>query len=314
MKSTVGRKNNINYGLDDLSGRESSDSESDSEVPKTRKKKAVNEYKAAINCFGSKSSIGMPSCETSKKAVDKVIVSEAEYNTNVNDWLINDLDKKTGSNKRKLKENYNDISIDDDLTNLTFEDAHENENIIIDDENDYINDILEHNSKSKKSLNKKYKNLTTSPISKRRNIDTVGYNSEVSSKHDIFEENDSQSSTSSFVLSNFNRISDSKPKKAKDNLKLNEILIDSDNDENFPNKENGLKIKSPFKKNKTQMKLTKMLNYNNSKQMTAKEQAAPVQITESVKTEKLKPTTEVSQTNWKIKATIDNRHFLIPVS
>ena len=131
MKSTVGRKNNINYGLDDLSGRESSDSESDSEVPKTRKKKAVNEYKAAINCFGSKSSIGMPSCETSKKAVDKVIVSEAEYNTNVNDWLINDLDKKTGSNKRKLKENYNDISIDDDLTNLTFEDAHENENIIM---------------------------------------------------------------------------------------------------------------------------------------------------------------------------------------
>ena len=96
-------------------------------------------------------------------------------------------------------------------------------------------------------------------------------------------------------------------------------MIDSDHDENLTNKENDFKIKSPFKKNKTQIKLTKMLNYNNnSKQSTLKEPTPVVEIIETKKTAektKLPPVeTEIPKTSWKIKATIDNRNFLIPVS
>lgn len=95
-----------------------------------------------------------------------------------------------------------------------------------------------------------------------------------------------------------------------------EILIDSDQDEKV-NKENDFKIKSPFQKNKTQLKLTKMLNYNTAKQVPFRETTPVVEIIENKKTEKIKPPavdTDSTKTSWKIKATIDNRNFLIPVS
>lgn len=96
-----------------------------------------------------------------------------------------------------------------------------------------------------------------------------------------------------------------------------EILIDSNRDENFTNKENDFKIKSPFKKTKTQLKLTKMLNYNYSKQTPLREPTPAVEIIENTNTDKIKPPTvekENPKASWKIKATIDNRNFLIPVS
>jgi hypothetical protein len=107
-----------------------------------------------------------------------------------------------------------------------------------------------------------------------------------------------------------------------DNSRSLEILLDSENDENSTNKENDFKIKSPFKtNNKTQMKLTKMLNYANTKQTNAiKEQSpASVDIVEIKKTEKIKTqnsieTESVPKVTWKIKATVDNRNFLIPIS
>lgn len=107
-----------------------------------------------------------------------------------------------------------------------------------------------------------------------------------------------------------------------DNSRSLEILLDSENDENSTNKENDFKIKSPFKtNNKTQMKLTKMLNYANTKQTNAiKEQSpASVDIVEIKKTEKIKTqnsieTESVLKVTWKIKATVDNRNFLIPIS
>jgi len=200
-KTRFNKKNTVNYGLDDLSDK-NSESESE-EIPKLKKKKAVTEYKAAMNCFGSKSSVGSSaaSCGSSKKAIDKVVVSEAEYN-NVNDWLINDMEKKqSSSTKRKLKENYDEpCNIDDDLSNLTFEDIEENKN----SDEDYIDEIMNHSAKSKK-LQAKKNEVINSPISKRRNIDTFSGNADITNRQcDLFEENDSQSSSSSVVLANFN--------------------------------------------------------------------------------------------------------------
>lgn len=204
-EKSTNRKKNINYGLDDLSDGESSSSESERDVPKIKKKKAVSEYKAAINSFGSKSSSGTHAINSSggKKAVDKVIVSETEYNINVNDWLINDMESKKTNNKRKLKDD--NSSIDDDLSNLTFEDVVEK----MDDENAYINDIIEHNTKSKKKLNQ-------SPNSKRRNVESETL---TASKrlNDIFEDNDSQSSTSSVFSHHNNKANDLKLKKLNGN-------------------------------------------------------------------------------------------------
>jgi hypothetical protein len=220
-KSSTSKKKSVNYGLDDLSDK--SETESDSDVPKINKKKAVSEYKDAINCFGRKNLNGTK-CFTGKKAVDKVIITETEYNINVNDWLINDIEKKatTSSNsiKRKLKDNLDDISIDDDLSNLSFEHNETRKNNNNDDE--YIDEILEHNLKSKKS-NSKRSEIINSPISKRRNIENTAYNSDAINKrnYDIYEENDSQSSSSSLVLSNFNKINEAKSnnfKKSKGNI------------------------------------------------------------------------------------------------
>lgn len=85
------------------------------------------------------------------------------------------------------------------------------------------------------------------------------------------------------------------------------------------NKENDFRIKSPFKNvsHKTQQKLTKMLNCTtNTAKPAVKEQTS--EIIEVNKQSEAKPKTsfesDVSKTSWKIKATIDNRNFLIPVS
>ena len=99
-------------------------------------------------------------------------------------------------------------------------------------------------------------------------------------------------------------------------------MLDSENDENSTNKENDFKIKSPFKtNNKTQMKLTKMLNYANTKQKNSNKEHNPasVEIVELKKPEKVQTqnnneTESVPKVTWKIKATIDNRNFLIPIS
>ena len=209
-KSRSNKKNTANYGLDDLSDK-NSESESEATIPKLNKNKAVSEYKAAMNCFGSKSSAGsFASCGSIKKAIDKVVVSEAEYN-NVNDWLINDIEKKpSSSTKRKLKENYDENSnIDDDLSNLTFDEETVEKNNT-DDEIDEI--MMSHNAKSKKYQAKKNE-IINSPISKRRNIDTFSGNADKNNRqNDLFEENDSQSSSSSVVLANFNNNRSNEPK------------------------------------------------------------------------------------------------------
>jgi NF-kappa-B inhibitor-like protein 2 len=72
------------------------DDEDDFTQTKNKKKKAVSEYKKAINSIGSKSLPGATGSTglVTKKNLDKITVSEHEYNIITEDWLINDLQPK----------------------------------------------------------------------------------------------------------------------------------------------------------------------------------------------------------------------------
>ena len=153
----------VNLGIDDF---DSDQEHENSKVPKN--KKAVFDYKEAINLIGSKSCT-VSSVSRGKKSLEKVIVSENEYNMNDN-WLINDLNKKpTGvSNKRKFKANsHEDLEhghLDDDLSNLTFEENDEEK----DTKSSDTDDLFIHQPRKNKKSNKTEK--ITSPISKKRYI------------------------------------------------------------------------------------------------------------------------------------------------
>ena len=153
----------VNLGIDDF------DSDQEHEDPKVPKnKKAVFDYKEAINLIGSKSCT-VTSVSRGKKSLEKAIVSENEYNMSDN-WLINDLNKKPAgvSNKRKFKSNSREDlehgHLDDDLSNLTFEENDEE----TDAKSSDMDDLFIRQPRKNKKSNKTEK--IQSPISKKRYI------------------------------------------------------------------------------------------------------------------------------------------------
>ena len=155
VKSAASSATRSRRCLDESSDGEMYESSADEkENPKMKKKKAVFEYKEAMNRIGSKSS--KSGTVLGKKCVDKVIVTESEYNVN-NEWLIDDLNKKTHktNNKRKFvveeeEEEERNSRIDDEMSNLTFED-NENEETLINNDNDKdIDELLLNSRKSKR--------------------------------------------------------------------------------------------------------------------------------------------------------------------
>ena len=135
-----------------------------------KKKNGVREYKEALSLIGSKSNGSGSSMSTGKKLVDKVIISESEYNLN-DKWLINDIEKKfhghksskafASSSKRKYSCN----------SELEERDDYEAETAkkLDSDEDDF--DFL---LKNKKSNNKTsyLEKIAKSPISKKRFVES----------------------------------------------------------------------------------------------------------------------------------------------
>lgn len=100
---------NRNRLLNDLSLSDFEDSNESTDKNKfKKKKKAVSEYKQAINNIGSKSTTCGSVASFGKKTVDKVIVNESDYSLN-DKWLINDIGKAANTcNKRKYSTSLED--------------------------------------------------------------------------------------------------------------------------------------------------------------------------------------------------------------
>lgn len=105
-----------------------------------KKRKAVSEYKQAISSIGSKSTTCSSISSFGKKIINKVIISESDYNMN-DRWLINDMPKPTTTNnKRKHSVNIQDEDEYDKKT--TSSESNTCDSIPNEDEDDFERDYL----------------------------------------------------------------------------------------------------------------------------------------------------------------------------
>ncbi len=167
----------IRNKLIDLDSDDDDDEKDKNKSSSNKKKNSVRQYKEAINIIGSKSNI-IGSTTSGKKGLDKVIVSETEYNLN-DKWLINDIEKKSHQAQKHHKNSKRKFSFNSDLeeedkdeedlisTNETKKNSKSSSKVFDSDEEDF--DVL---LKSKRtSNNNKCEKSVKSPISKKRFVD-----------------------------------------------------------------------------------------------------------------------------------------------
>ena len=178
-ENEISSKSGFRNKLIDLNSEDDDDKDGRHQSSSTKKKNSVRQYKEAINQIGSKSNkIG--SATTGKKVIDKVIVSETEYNIN-DKWLINDIEKKshqaqkhnkTSSSKRKFNFN-SDLEEEDDEEEVNSTNEIKNNaksKIGFESGEDDFDIFLKNKKVNNKSTNGE--KFVKSPISKKRFIDS----------------------------------------------------------------------------------------------------------------------------------------------
>ena len=161
--------------LDSQDETDRDDEDDDDAVSKKKKKNSVRQYKEAINQIGSKSSGVGTSLVTGKKVVDKVIVTESEYNLS-DKWLINDMEKKAhkvaSSSKRKYSYN-SDLDDDDEESSSNKESDQNTHKNRLEDSDEDFDFLIKANKKTTSNLVANLeKNIVKSPISKKRFVDS----------------------------------------------------------------------------------------------------------------------------------------------
>jgi hypothetical protein len=188
------------------------DDEMKTDQSKKSKKNAIKEYREALCAIGSKSTGGPSSgLNNGKKAIDKVIVTENEYDAN-QEWLINDMEvaerkivnkkfsgtrvsnvsgSKSTSNKRK---NRNDELDEDEemeeVANREVDIYDSNSNELNDDEMDF-----------------QFCRQGKSKAAKKRIVDSCPSEDDIMKNYDIYVNNDVHSEeaneTNKFSYKNF---------------------------------------------------------------------------------------------------------------
>ncbi len=324
------------YSDDEEEANDSDHQHADSDEPsrntdKKKKTKAVCEYREAMTRLaGGKGNSLSANVSSSKKCLDKVLITESEFSANEN-WLIEDIEKRsehatanrvdtherTSSTKRKYakKAEKSESENEESVRN-----NHLNEEEDDEEEDDYL-------------MFKKNRNPVKSPISKKRLIDDEenceGKVYACTGAGDLYftEEDSNDASTKAGPTSERSPL--------KSNNSLNSLMNKGNkhvadlNDEH----QDDLVITSPFKrakfgsKHKTQLKITSMVKHCSLKSssdhemndiMIVRETLPRVKEATTVSTstrsnESSSSSSDKNQT-WKIKAIVDNKNFLIPVS
>lgn len=286
--------------MSNLDDTDSSSDENDFKAKK-KKKEAVNQYKDAINRIGSKSISTSAPILSSKKSLDRAIITENEYNIITDDWMINDMAKKSTSTKRKT-----DKSIFDD-----------------DESDDYEQNTNSHEPR----IQKEKKSIMNNQLSKKRLVEKTQSpdNTNILPRIDDLYDDSSSSSI--------------EPPKEKPKIDPFFEIDNFDQDENsnsFVVLNSPIKTNKTFKK---QMKLTKMsclksMSKKPDESSMFRHSSADILIENSNKKNQIQqvkqsvascpyqpeniqpfPTIQppLQSESWKIKAIIEKRNFLIPI-
>ena len=179
-------KKSINSDLILPDTDDENEEELDNTVTKKSKKNAIKEYREALYGIGSKSASAITSSLShGKKVIDKVIVSENEYDAN-QDWLINDVNvaekkivnkkfsgTKLGTstgNKRKHR-----VEEDDDDRENYFEMKEQQNNVELTDSNDTNDDEADY----------QFCRVGTSNAAKKRIIDSCPSEDDLMTNYDL---------------------------------------------------------------------------------------------------------------------------------